>query len=221
MTTRPAPPDDPKPFPWIPLLVLLGLTAFGVAVSLQSATPPPEEAASWWDSSWQWIEDKARATTEWVTGEAELREAAFEALRKKLGGLLAISALIYLTVYFFGAPVAEWARARLAERLKLGRTAQRDLAVAAFTVTCCAVASLVFFAPAYAHARACSIILLGGAAYPFLVKVLPGITREDAALRMAGARDMKAVLSVLAIVLLAFHLLDGGLGGMIDPTAGG
>jgi hypothetical protein len=224
VTTQSSSPVNPKPFPWVRLFVLLGLTALGVAIlSLQGAEPPPPDPPRFSDSPWEWTKEKWTKAKESWTGEAQEREEAAmrSQLQKNVGGLLAVSALVYLTLLFFGAPITEWVRARLAERLSLGRTAQRDLAVAAFTVTCCAVVGLVFYVSAYSYARVSAIILLGGAAYPFVAKVLPGISRQDAELRQAGLREVKAILAVLAIALLAFHLLDGGLGGVVDPTAGG
>lgn len=219
MNTSSEPSASPRPFPWVPVLVMLALVAGVVGIASFSGTPPkgdeaPPVAWSWW-----------RPFT-WSSGVSSIELARYlterdlEMFQARVGAFAALSALAYLAVYFFGAPIFEWVRSWVANRFRLSATTQRDLAVAAFTVACGLVAVIIFTVPAFKYARVCSIILLAGSGFPFLVKVLPGISHEDKELRMSGTRDMKAILAVLAVVLVAFQILNGGIGGLtVNPPS--
>ena len=219
MTTSSQPPASPRPFSWIPVLVMLALTGivFGSIFWWTPSQPAEVELVveSWW-YPWTW----------WGYGlppnvaEAMTNERTLEKFRRHVGAFAQISALAYLAVYFFGAPVVERIRSSVARRLRLSTTAQRDLAVAAFTTVCGLVMGTTLFIHHFQYAKGCSIVLLAGSAYPFLMKVLPGISHENKELRMSGIRDIKAILTVLAIILIAFQILNGGIGGLtVNPPA--
>ncbi len=91
---------------------------------------------------------------------------------------------------------------------------QRDLTVAVYCVVWCATAGLVFLSQNFRDARVAALILLAGSLYPLAGKLLPGISRDDAVLRRDGLRELKAILVLLVVVLVAFQMLTDGFGGM-------
>ncbi len=186
------------------LLLLACAVSIFVAVGWAAREPssaaiiPPES----WLKPWTWWNDEERAAAD-----------KMEKFQRGVGAMTAISCVLYLTVFYLGAPIAEKARALIVRHFHLSTTAQRDAAIAAYSVLWCATIGLVFLRDSLQDARVATLILLSGSLYPFAAKLIPGISSNDAALRKDGLREIKAILVLLVVVLVAFQLLHG-LGGI-------
>ena len=214
-------------------MLLLLACAAGLSMAIQ-VPPPAASTESWW-YPWTWYDDESArfqkalgstaTSTEswwdpWTWYYDEMRIEIAETQQKtqhfqrSLGGLTAISCVIYLAMFYLGTPLAEKARVSIVKKFHLSTTAQRDAAIATYSVLWCATIGLAFFYKNLQDARVASLILLSGSLYPFAAKLLPGISSDDAALRKDGLREIKAILVLLVVVLLAFQIFTDGVAGI-------
>ena len=211
-------------------MLLLLACAAGLSMAIQ-VPPPAASTESWW-YPWTWYDDESArfqkalgptaTSTEswwypwtWYDDEARIDIAQIrQHFLRSLGGLTAISCVIYLAMFYLGTPLAEKARVSIVKKFHLSTTAQRDAAIATYSVLWCATIGLAFFYKNLQDARVASLILLSGSLYPFAAKLLPGISSDDAALRKDGLREIKAILVLLVVVLLAFQIFTDGVAGI-------
>ena len=204
---------------WLPAFVtaalLIGLIGCGSSQSTPGSNARlgvPEES---WLDLWSWGNDEL--VEQMRSNQATLRAQILE----RLGAPLFFMSIAAVFVAICGTSIAEWARKSLVIRLTLGDSAQKALAATALLFFIFVALSMAFGASDGGAIRLPILIMCAGAAFVFFVRVLPTMTAGSAAERKVALAQLKPLLFLIVIVLVASQMLAArGLAGL-RVTSGG